>query len=228
MKLRQFTYTLLALTIMPQVCAAFDRETFCDIDREISATEVNCRVDVSAPTGSGNQPAGARIREWDNPGNLAFQVCNEWNARTTARNRSLTFAEIEVKAPDKPGVKGLLVLSAQQASGLQYLVIDWAAPTSTEATAATVLPLSKPVAVAPISACTPVLADPFWNIGTGVKIVVTPRNEIEIAVSGQASLTLRPNLGSSTPATISKVRVSPSVFDYADGSLIRTLWFIRY
>ncbi|MFO1495733.1 MAG: hypothetical protein U1F26_13855 [Lysobacterales bacterium] len=205
------------------------RGSFCDMDRQSGTTapgqgELNCRVDVSAPT-DGLGLEYSRERAWDNPNAVHFQVCSDWAATPSAPNRSMSFAELDVRAPDKPTSKALLVFSARQSAGAQYLVIDWISPTSSTATASGVLASSVPVAVLPISACTPILTDPYWNIGTEVTVKAVSTNEIEVRVGSYAPIKVKARLGSNLQVAPTKLTIKPLIYDFADFSVIRTLWF---
>lgn len=201
------------------------RGAFCDLNRYNEA-EVNCRVDVSAPTGGGEaQLQYSTTRTWDYPDAIHFQVCADWDPLNTARIRAMSFAEIDFRAPDKPTTKALLVFSATQSSNGQYLVIDWLSPTATSVSAANWLTSSVPIAVLPIGACGSTLVDPYWNIGTEVRVRNVSNNEIEVAVGTQAPIKLKARLGSTQRVVPSQVRVAPLIVDYADKSFTRTLWF---
>lgn len=226
MKLRTWA-GVCALAMAPAVYAASlpsAKEAFCDLNRYNEA-EVNCRADVSAPTGGGAPTIYSRLRTWNYPDVIRFQLCTDWDPLQTSRNRSLTFAEFDFRAPDKPNTKAMLVLSARQSSGVQYLVIDWLSPTATNSTASGVLASSVPVAVLPITACSPVLADPYWNIGTEVKVETVSMNEIEVKVGTYAPVKVKARLGSTQKVVPTEARVAPLIYDYVDASYIRTLWF---
>ena len=137
----------------------------------------------------------------------------------------MTWAELDFRAPDKPTIKGLLVFTARRSSSGQYLVVDWVSPTATNSTATTVLTSSVPIAVAPISACAPILTDPYWNIGTEVTVKTVSNNEIVVTVGAQAPIKVKARLGSTQPVVASQLRIKPLIYDFVDPSVIRTLWF---
>lgn len=225
MKLRLVS-CLLALIAAPTVHAIDD---MCELSRWPAGDgDLTCRLDVSAPAGGGGtSPVLQRSKTLSGITAFRFQVCSDWNVLDTHRDRSMTFAEIDFRAPDKPQSKSLLVFSAERSSGVDYLAIDWIGPTTNEATAVDTVPYTLPLALPPIAPCAPVLTDPYRNIGTLVTVSMVSRNEIEVRVGAQAPVKLKARLGSSLQVSPTQVRIAPLIYDHSDSSVIRTLWFNR-
>lgn len=221
MKVQRVASCLLALAAMPPAYAG-TYESFCDL----SGPEINCRIDVSSPSGGGNTPD--LIRVWDYPSLLSVQVCSDWYQSGAAGERSMSFAEVDFRAPDKPDIKALLVLSTRlSSSGSHYLIVDWAAATPDTTSAGSLVPASVPVAVVPITACAPMSANPFSGIDNSVSVTVVARNEIAIAVAGKTAVRLKTQLGSNRQVAPTQVRVAPLIVDFPDKSIIHSLWSRR-